>query len=191
MLVAHRKRHENHLRQLIENAGSKHPNLSETFSNRKQRCCLQPQSMISFANEVGLSSCCTCVCDSSIWAAAWQNKQNDIHPTSLIGVFAVRLKKTWVLIYPMSTQWRQIRLGGCPGWSQSSLDAQVILLVLSWCGLFNNQFPRQVIPLSRKEDFNRYWKSQEEPQSQIAANLRHQEYEQSRQTTNKIKPQTR
>ena len=31
-------------------------------------------------------------------------------------------------------QWRLIRLGGCPGWSESSLAAQVILLVLSWCG---------------------------------------------------------
>ena len=27
-----------------------------------------------------------------------------------------------------------IRLGGCPGWSESSLGAQVILLVLSWGG---------------------------------------------------------
>ena len=26
----------------------------------------------------------------------------------------------------------QIRLGGCPGWSESSLGAQIILLVLSW-----------------------------------------------------------
>ena len=29
-----------------------------------------------------------------------------------------------------------IRLGGCPGWSESSLGAQVILLVLSLGGLF-------------------------------------------------------
>ena len=27
-----------------------------------------------------------------------------------------------------------IRLGGCPGWSESSLGTQVILLVLSWSG---------------------------------------------------------
>ena len=33
-----------------------------------------------------------------------------------------------------SAQRRLIRLGGCPGWSESSLGAQVILLVLSWGG---------------------------------------------------------
>ena len=29
-----------------------------------------------------------------------------------------------------------MRLGGCPGWSESSLGAKVILLVLSWGGSF-------------------------------------------------------
>ena len=29
-----------------------------------------------------------------------------------------------------------IRLGGCPSWSESSLGAQIILLVLSWGGSF-------------------------------------------------------
>ena len=37
------------------------------------------------------------------------------HPPSLIRVFAVRSKKDWVLSYPLSTQQRLIRLGGCPG----------------------------------------------------------------------------
>ena len=51
-----------------------------------------------------------------IWAASWQNKQNDCapsedsdqpgHPSSLIRVFAVRLKKPWVLSYPLSAQRR-------------------------------------------------------------------------------------
>ena len=58
------------------------------------------------------------------------------HPPSLIKVFAVRMKKAWVLSYPLSAQqrlirlggrpgWseRLIRLGGCPGWSESSLGA--------------------------------------------------------------------
>ena len=53
--------------------------------------------------------------------------------TSLIRVFAVRLKKAWVLSYPLSTQRRLSRLGDCPGWSESSLGAHVSLLVLS-CG---------------------------------------------------------
>ena len=70
---------------------------------------------------------------SQIWAATWQNQQNGCtssedsdqpwHLPSLIRVFAVRMKKLWVLSYPLSTQWRLIRLGGCPGWSESSLGA--------------------------------------------------------------------
>ena len=53
-------------------------------------------------------------------------------------VFAVHMKKPWVLSYPLNTQWRLIRLGGwwdwasqggCPGWSESLMGAQVILLV--------------------------------------------------------------
>ena len=52
------------------------------------------------------------------------------HPPSLIRDFAVRMKKHWVLSYPLSALWRLIRLGGCPGpgWSESSLGAQIILL---------------------------------------------------------------
>ena len=33
-------------------------------------------------------------------------------------------KKAWVLNYPLSAQRKLIRLGGCPGWSESSLGAQ-------------------------------------------------------------------
>ena len=69
-----------------------------------------------------------------IWASTWQNQQSDCapsedsdkpgHPPSQIRVFAVRMKKAWVLSYPLSAQRRLIRLGGCPGWSESSLGAQ-------------------------------------------------------------------
>ena len=51
-----------------------------------------------------------------IWAATWQNQQNECapsedsdqpgHPTSLIRVFAVRMKKPWIISYPMSTERR-------------------------------------------------------------------------------------
>ena len=51
-----------------------------------------------------------------IWAATWQNQQNECapskdsdqpgHPPSLIRVFIVRMKKTWVLSYPVSTKRR-------------------------------------------------------------------------------------
>ena len=56
-----------------------------------------------------------------IGAASWQNQQCGCtpsldsdqpgHPPSLISVFAVRMKKAWVL-------------SGCPGWSESSLGAK-------------------------------------------------------------------
>ena len=59
------------------------------------------------------------------WAATWQNQQNECAPRedsdqpghlpSLIRAFAVRMKKAWVLNYPLS---------GCPGWSEASLSAQ-------------------------------------------------------------------
>ena len=59
------------------------------------------------------------------------------HPPSLIRVFAVRMKKAWVISYPLSAQRRH-----WSGWSESSLGAKVILLVLSWGGsfLFLGQF---------------------------------------------------
>ena len=38
---------------------------------------------------------------------------------------------------PFSAQRRLIKLGGCPGWSESLLGAQVILWVLSYCGLYH------------------------------------------------------
>ena len=51
-----------------------------------------------------------------IWAATWQNQQNGCapsedsdqpgHPPSLIRVFALRMKKAWVLSYPLSAQRR-------------------------------------------------------------------------------------
>ena len=57
-----------------------------------------------------------CVIENQNWAASWQNQQNDCapseysdqpwHPPSLIRVFAVRMKKAWVLSYPMSAQRR-------------------------------------------------------------------------------------
>ena len=81
-----------------------------------------------------------------IWTTAWQNQQNYLcaqrrysdqpgHPPSLISLCCV-------LCPNLSScgQWRLIRLGGCPGWSEFSLGAQVILLVSSCSGLFG---PRQ------------------------------------------------
>ena len=64
------------------------------------------------------------------WSASCQSQHNDCapsedshqpgNPPSLIRVFAVRMKKAWVLSFPLSAQRRLIRLGGCPDWSESS-----------------------------------------------------------------------
>ena len=56
---------------------------------------------------------------------------------SQIRLFAVRMKKVWVLNYQLSAHRRLIRLGKGPGWSESSLGA-VILLVLSLGGSYND-----------------------------------------------------
>ena len=66
------------------------------------------------------------------WAATWQNQQSGCapsedsdqpgHPPSLIRVFAVRMKKAWVLSYPLSAQRRL--------WSDWA-DAQADL-ILRW-----------------------------------------------------------
>ena len=51
-------------------------------------------------------------------------------------VFTVCMKKASVLSYPLSAQQRLIRLGRCPGWSESSLGTHAILLVLSCRGSY-------------------------------------------------------
>ena len=85
------------------------------------------------------------ICDLSSrnnWATSWQTSKMACaasedsdqpgHPPSLIRVFAARMKKAWVLYYPLSAQRRL--WPDCPVWSVSSLGAHAILLVLSWGG---------------------------------------------------------
>ena len=67
----------------------------------------------------------------AIWALAWQNQHNEWapsensdqpgHPLSLIRVFAVRMKKPWVLSYTLSSQRRL--WSDWADWSESSLGA--------------------------------------------------------------------
>ena len=64
---------------------------------------LSKNALISSKNQQSLSN---------NWAATWQNQQNECvpsedsdqpgHPPSLIRVFAVHMKKAWVLSYPLS-----------------------------------------------------------------------------------------
>ena len=78
------------------------------------------------------------------WATSWQNQQNDCapskdsdqpgHPPSLIRVFAVCMKKPWVLSYPLSA-WRRL----WSDWADAKADLSVrrahthfIGFVMSW-----------------------------------------------------------
>ena len=47
-----------------------------------------------------------------------------------------RPRSAWESSFFMRTVNTLIRLGGCPGWSESSLGTHVILLVLTWCGSY-------------------------------------------------------
>ena len=76
-----------------------------------------------------------------IWAASWQNQQN-----GMCAQWILRSAQSyqsslsaWRKLGSLATHWVHstdqtgtlIWLGGCPGWSESSLGADVILLVLS------------------------------------------------------------
>ena len=65
------------------------------------------------------------------WAASCQNQENGmtcaqrrLWSASSESSLAVRMKKAWVLHYPLSAQPRLIRQGGCACWAESSLGAQ-------------------------------------------------------------------
>ena len=84
-----------------------------------------------------------------IRAVTWQNQQSDCAPSddsdqpglspSLIGVFVVRMKKAWVLSYPLSAQrrlWSDWGTGQMPRLIWVYAGRTLILLVLSCCGSF-------------------------------------------------------
>ena len=74
----------------------------------------------------------------AIWAATWQNHQNDCARSKdsdnaghqpIWSVFAMRSMGSLGPKLPSCGQWWPVRLGVCPGWSELSLGAYVILLV--------------------------------------------------------------
>ena len=82
-----------------------------------------------------------------IWAAARQNQQTDMCAQRKLRSAWASAQSDQSLRCPHEeslgpwlpierTAKTLIRLGGCPGWSESSLGAQAILLVLSWRGSF-------------------------------------------------------
>ena len=76
-----------------------------------------------------------------IWAATWQNQQNECapsedsdqsgHPPSLSRVFALRLKKAWVLSYPLNASKDSVLTGRMPRLIWVFAGHTLILLVLS------------------------------------------------------------
>ena len=84
------------------------------------------------------------------------------HPPSLIRDLAVRMKKAWVLSYPLSAQWR-------PWWDWADAQADLSLrwahthfvgFVMSWfiytinkpsCGKMTCSMPPRAVPLTRLE----------------------------------------
>ena len=83
-----------------------------------------------------------------IWAATWQNQQNECAPSedsdqpghlpSLIRDFAVCMKKAWVLSYPLSAQRRSDQTGRMPRLIWVFAGRTLILLVLSCRGSFSS-----------------------------------------------------
>ena len=83
----------------------------------------------------------------NIWAAAWQNQQNHMCPQQRLRltcssvqsdkspccVLNGKLRNQGFFMWLAKTQ---IRLGRCPGWSESLLGTQVISFVLSCCCSF-------------------------------------------------------
>ena len=59
-------------------------------------------------------------------------------------VFTVRMKKHWVLGYPLSAQGRMMRLGRCPGWFVFAWCTRyfigfVMLQINNWAATWQNQ----------------------------------------------------
>ena len=107
------------------------------FSN--YRCCISEWSHLQIIQSSKQLSLChlTTVIRLSVyryrsrfmtnptkWLAPREDSDQPGHPPSLIRVFAIRMKKAWTLSHPLCAERRLIRLSGCPGWSESSLDAQ-------------------------------------------------------------------
>ena len=61
------------------------------------------------------------------------------------------MKKAWVLSYPLSAQRRLIRLGGCSGWSESSLGAHL----LCW---FGHVAAHMFFSALKRFDFKRWYR---------------------------------
>ena len=92
-----------------------------------------------------------------IWAATWQNHQSECAPSedsdqpghspSLIRVVAVRMKKAWILNYPLSASEDSDQTGRMPRLIWVFAGRTLILLVLSRRGSFliQNRYPAEIV----------------------------------------------
>ena len=102
-------------------AGRKSTNKKETKNWPYSKCCETFKSKtFNFCYVLNINNVeyfiITIRIDHNKWAATWQNQQSECvpsedsdqpgHPLSLIRVFAVRMKKAWILSYPLSAQRR-------------------------------------------------------------------------------------
>ena len=139
-----RKSWKNELQRLLES-----PRRTETDNCKKVKSSIltvRPESWLTSINREKLYAVGN-ILEENIYKPAYdktykmafalsEDSDQPRHPPSKIRVFAVGMKKAWVLSYPLSAQWRLWSDGGCPGWSESSLGACAILLVLSWAGSY-------------------------------------------------------
>ena len=78
------------------------------------------------------------MCADDKWVGTWQNQQSDRAPSkdsdqpghlpSLIRIFAVRMKKAWVLSYPLRAQWRL-----WSDWADAQADLSLHWAHMSFC----------------------------------------------------------
>ena len=105
------------------------------------RCQTSVETVLYKTSRCWVFSCKLSV--TKIWAATWQNQQNECapsedsdqpgHPPNLIRVFAVRMKKAWVLSYPLNSE-DSDQTGQMPRLIWVFTGCTVTLLVLSCRG---------------------------------------------------------
>ena len=131
----------------IKGQGAPHPLLPRGKIFGISRCRNRTPKKNHSAAIIALATTVYVLLFNIIWATSWQNQQNGMRTHR-------RLRSVWVSAQsdqslhcpheeslgphlPIKcTAKTLIRLGRCPGWSESSLGAHAVLLVLSWDGSY-------------------------------------------------------
>ena len=86
-----------------------------------------------------------CMTKPTKWWAPSEDSNQPGHPPSLISLSCPREERLVPLLPFEHKAKTLVRLGGCPGWSESSLGAQVILLVLLCGGQYTSLVTRKPV----------------------------------------------